>query len=302
MHGKRGESLAVPSSNSTHIRSTTLPTREHPLNDLQLDEKLNKLRNWDVLASTSFLPVDTLLNSLCGLGDLYQTVEDLLQVQQSKQGLVHDKVWVEKELDGSLRLLDAIGMARDDLFQMKEHINNIQSALRCSKMQQELENRIYAYLSFKKKMKKEILKGFKELKRAQHKSKCSPVSETQEDSMLIIWLTEARFIIVSVFESLLNFRFKPRPNTAQSSLVSKWMKRGQVACEGQAEVVSEFGRLEASLHSLCSQKPLTKQKPQHVRKQLDDLEKRVKELDENLSSIFRSLIKIRVTLLNILTN
>ncbi|KAG9443151.1 hypothetical protein H6P81_019005 [Aristolochia fimbriata] len=294
-----GESLAVPSSNSTHIRSTTLPTREHPLNDIQLDEKLNKLRNWDVLASTSSSPVETLLNSLCGIGDLYQTVEDLLQLQQSKQGHVQGKVRVEQELDGSLRLLDTIGMVRDALLQMKEHINIIQSALRRSKMQQELEIRIYAYLSFKKKMKKEVLKGFKELKRAQHNSQCFPVSETQG---VIIRLTEARFITVSVFESLLDFMFKPRPKTARRSLVSKWMKRGQVACEGQAEAMSEFARIEASLHSLCSQKSPTKQELQLVQKQLDDLEKRVEELDENLSSIFRSMIKTRVTLLNILGN
>ncbi|KAG9443150.1 hypothetical protein H6P81_019004 [Aristolochia fimbriata] len=111
----------------TSIRSTSMPPRSHPIN-LQLEEiKLNRLEGWEALPSTSYAPS---MEMLRGLRNLYQSLEILLRSQRSQQALARDSNSVEQELDGSLRLLDAISATRDDMLQMTQLISDIQSAIR----------------------------------------------------------------------------------------------------------------------------------------------------------------------------
>ncbi|XP_068639296.1 uncharacterized protein [Aristolochia californica] len=286
------DALIAVSSNFSNIRSTSMPARSHPIN-LQLEEKLNKLKGWEGLRSTS----------TC-LGDLYQSVEDLLQSQRSKQVLAHHANSVEQELDGSLRLLDAIRGTRDDMLQMKELINDIQSVLRRRLVSKtELNKRISVYKSFRKKMKKEIVKRIKDLKRNEEKSIFCCIKDKANHLVVISVLRVARLITILFFESLISFTFISKPVTTRWSLISKWMGTALVTPEEATERMSETARIEVSLSSLCRHKSGKDEgiQAQNVQKQLEGLEKSIRAIEEELESTFRRLIKIRVSLLNALS-
>lgn len=106
---------------SYHTRSISFPLKSHPIVD-QLDEQLCRLRS-SRAASTS-----SLTNKLMDLKDLYKCVDDFLQLPLNRK-IVYDS-WVERVLDGSLRLPDICASSRDVLAQSKERIQDIQSVLR----------------------------------------------------------------------------------------------------------------------------------------------------------------------------
>ncbi|KAF9601789.1 hypothetical protein IFM89_022957 [Coptis chinensis] len=74
----------------------------------------------------------TICHSLVGLKELYECVDDLLQLPLTQQsiGLERHEKWVDQILDGSLRLLDVCGTTRDVLSQMKQNVQDLQSSLR----------------------------------------------------------------------------------------------------------------------------------------------------------------------------
>lgn len=95
--------------------------------------------------------VETLCGRLSGLQDLYDCVDGLIQSPLTQQALVHHRhgKWVDEMLDGSLRVLDVCGIARDALMQMKESVMVIQSALRRRRGagEEEFVNKVGVYIS-----------------------------------------------------------------------------------------------------------------------------------------------------------
>ncbi|XP_057529704.1 uncharacterized protein LOC130808240 [Amaranthus tricolor] len=144
---------------SYHTRSNSFPSKSHPIVD-ELDQQLCRLRSSET-ASTS-----SLTDKLTGLKDIYRCVDDFLQLPVN-QNTLYDS-WVEKVLDGSLRLLDICATSRDVLAQSKERIQDIQSALRrrCSG-ELNITNEVTEYLKTRKTVKKMIKKCLKEMKQAE---------------------------------------------------------------------------------------------------------------------------------------
>ncbi|KAG4168596.1 hypothetical protein ERO13_A12G034900v2 [Gossypium hirsutum] len=111
---------------SYHARSNSLPSRQHPIVS-QIDENLNRLR-----ASQSASTSSSIGHNLCGLQDLHECVDVLLQFPLTQQALDQEKrrEMVEELLDGSLMLLDLCTTAKDALLQTKECTRELQSILR----------------------------------------------------------------------------------------------------------------------------------------------------------------------------
>nr|POF21233.1 hypothetical protein CFP56_27012 [Quercus suber] len=140
-----------------HFRSNSFPTRAHPLIS-EFDEQLSRLRCSEATSSSS----TSLSQKLIGLQDLHDCVDNLLFLPFS-QALAQEQnqKWLNELLDGSLRLLDVCGIARDALLQTKECTRELQSTLRRrhgSKM--ELAREVEKYLASRKVAKKAIKKDW----------------------------------------------------------------------------------------------------------------------------------------------
>ncbi|KAK2991957.1 hypothetical protein RJ640_027848 [Escallonia rubra] len=88
---------------------------------LRNEEELKKLKAWE--EGSSVPTVDTICNGLSGVEELYKCVDDMLGLPLAEQALSHHhrEEWADELLDGSVRLLDICGAARDFMSQLKEH-------------------------------------------------------------------------------------------------------------------------------------------------------------------------------------
>ncbi|XP_010277256.1 PREDICTED: uncharacterized protein LOC104611755 [Nelumbo nucifera] len=152
-----------------HVRSISMPSRSHPT-ATDIEEELNRLRALESLStaqSGSPLKGESISVALLGLVELYKCVESILQMPQTPQTLVHHQLdgWVDELIEGSVTLLDIGSTTKDILLQMKENVLDIHSALRRRKFEEMLGNKIATYISFKKRVKKDVSCCLKMLKR-----------------------------------------------------------------------------------------------------------------------------------------
>lgn len=282
-----------------HARSNSFPTRPHPL-ILQCNEHLCRLEASDAPSSSS----SSLSGKLIGLQDLHDCVEKLLQLPQMQGAFVQrcpDR-WVEELLDGSLRLLDVCSAAKDALIHTKECARELQSIMRRRSGGDimGLEREVRKFLASRKVVKKAIQKALKgmESKHADKSNETLPMVRT---------LREIEAVTLTVFDSLLSHIAGPKLQSKLSSwsLVSKLVHSKRVACENEETETSEFEKVDAALHSLISHNTSKADYIMHVENVhnlLGKLESIADDLEEGLECLFRSLIKSRVSLLNILNH
>ncbi|XP_048431196.1 uncharacterized protein LOC125473022 [Pyrus x bretschneideri] len=237
------------------IRSISLPSRSHPTT-LRVEEELNRLQTSSSCDSTS----DSICKSLCGLDELYECVDDLLQMASTQQLLSHEL------LDGALmRLLDICDITGDAISTIKEHVRDLQSALRRRKGDSSLESSISKYTCFRKKMNKDAKKLITSLKQVDNKIATSPLLEQDHHLTAVIRvLREVRVKNMSIFQSLLVLQH----------------------------------RLDAALYNLCKSSTATFE---CANKRLEALEVTIEGLENGLESVFRRMIKTRASLLNIIS-
>ncbi|XP_068344018.1 uncharacterized protein [Pyrus communis] len=245
------------------IRSISLPSRSHPTT-LRVEEELNRLQTSSSCDSTS----DSICKSLCGLDELYECVDDLLQMASTQQLLSQhqQKKCMDELLDGSLmRLLDVCGITGDEISTIKEHVRDLQSALRRRKGDTSLESSISKYTCFRKKMNKDAKKLITSLKQVDNKIATSPLLEQDHHLTAVIRvLREVRVKNMSIFQSLLVLQH----------------------------------RLDAALYNLCKSSTATFE---CANKRLEALEVTIESLENGLESVFRCMIKTRASLLNIIS-
>ncbi|XP_068645282.1 uncharacterized protein [Aristolochia californica] len=195
---------------------------------------------------------------LCSVRDLYQSAQECLQTQNTPQ--VDHKNRVEEELDESLRLLDVIGMTRDVMVEMKEHVNDIQSALRRrSGGESDMGSKTDAFHSFRKKMKRQIVKHIKDLKRNAVKS-------------------VTRSSLVS-----------KRMGTGRAA------SEGEAETMNDVARVEAY---LSSLRGHKSPKHKGIEEANYAQKQLEALEVSIRPVQDGLDCLFKYLMKTRVSLLN----
>ncbi|XVF00788.1 hypothetical protein REPUB_Repub04eG0031700 [Reevesia pubescens] len=279
---------------SYHARSNSLPSRQHPITS-QIDENLNRLSN-SQSASTS----SSIGHKLKGVQDLHDYVDMLLQLPLTQQALAQEQQWkwVEELLDGSLLILDVCSTAKDALLQTKECTIEIQSILRRRRGLEGLANEVRKYLTSRKAVKKAICKAFKNLKHMQ--TKLSTSSFNKDGEAVISILREVEAVTISVLESTLTFISVPEPESKSSrwSLVSKLMHQKRVICEEEEQKTNEIANAEATLCSFI--KSGNMKHVENVLNELQNSELCIQDLEEGLESLFRRLIKARLTVLNIL--
>ncbi|KAL5562399.1 hypothetical protein UlMin_032146 [Ulmus minor] len=273
-----------------HIRSNSLPSRQHPLIP-EFEEQLCRLRSSEAASSS------TLGCKLSGLEDLHDFVEKLLLLPLNQQALSREqsKKCIDELLDGSLRLLDVCNIAKDALLQTKECTQELQSIMR---RRVGLAGEVKKFLASRKMVKKTVHNAIRNLKGVENK--CA-LRKDDDSATIVSTLRDVETITLAVFESLLSFISGSKSQKPSGwSMVSKMLKSNKVACE-ETTKANEFGSAEAALLSLISPKA---KKSDEVNAQilLQKLEMCVQDLEEGIEHLFRRLIKIRVALLNVLNN
>ncbi|KAK6240653.1 hypothetical protein SCA6_006042 [Theobroma cacao] len=282
---------------SYHSRSNSLPSRQHPLTS-QIDENLSRLRASEA-ASTSA----SIGHKLNGLQDLHECVDMLLQLPLTQQALAQEQhlACVEDLLDGSLLLLDACSTAKDALLQSKECIQELHSILRRRRgAEMGLANEVRKYLTSRKAVKKAICKALKNLKQMEAKFNTFSSNKDGENAAVISILREVEAVTVRVLQSLLSFISGSGAESKLSrwSLVSKLMHPKRVGCVEEEKQTNEIANAEATLRSLIKSDNI--KHIENVQHELQKSELCIQDLEEGLESLFRRLIKSRVTVLNVL--
>ncbi|URE17373.1 hypothetical protein MUK42_13496 [Musa troglodytarum] len=263
-----------------HVRSISMPSRDHPLK-LRVEEEMQKLKS---SVAQSCLSAQIICEGLRALGGLYECIEELLHFPTSTYSNIQEKESAEVELDGSVRLLDLLGIMRDCMMTTKEQIITLEIALRRQGVTV-AESKMYTHIRFDKKAEKGIKSIFKLLKQMDDKY-VSCCTNDKDSWMVTKILREARAITISLLHSIFNFLSMPRPQGKASrwSLISKALQKRKVACEGEQEEIED-----------------TDGKIQRAQNQLRTLQNSIEDIETGLECLFRRLIKNRVSLLNILS-
>ena len=273
-----------------HVRSNSFPSRQNPL----ISEFEDRLRS-SVEASSSSTSITSQLSSL---QDLHDCVDKLLSLPLNQQALSkeHNEKSLNEILDGSLRLLDLCNTAKDALLLTRESTQELQSIMRRKRSGEvELTSEIKKFLVSRKVMKKALRKAL------ENKSIFSSLKKEQVNSEIVSTLREVESIVVAVFESLLSFISGPK--SSSWSLVTKMMNTKRVAAEDVNES-NEFTSADAALNMLISRKAKKSDcsLEDNVQNQLQNLELCIQDLEDGVESLYRRLIKTRVSLLNILNH
>ncbi|EFH54064.1 hypothetical protein ARALYDRAFT_485493 [Arabidopsis lyrata subsp. lyrata] len=230
------------------IRSISLPSRiHHP--SAKFQAALSQIHLFQNSSDSQSLQA-----SLLNLSELYHSLHQLNHSLPTAQA--------EHSLDVSATLLDSCDAARNLILTLREHLLNLQSALR--RKDKSMEVQIKEYFSFRKKIKKETNKLLLGLKK------------------------------VSIFRSLFMFLSTTstvKTKTCSLKFVSKLISGGH---RSSSSIMSELQNVDVVLRS-------DGDNSKEMKKMLERLEERTEELEAALDSLFKSLVQYRVYLLNILT-
>ncbi|CAM8974309.1 unnamed protein product [Rhodiola kirilowii] len=278
-----------------HARSVSLPSRAHLLAS-QFDVCLEKLNASEVTCSSYAMISD----KLHGIIDLHECVDQLLKLQSTQQIVLSEchKEWVDKVMDGSLRLLDVCGIAKDVLLQTKECVQAFQSVLRRKRGHRaEFVAEVSKYVTSRRHVKKIIQRYLKNL---------TNQNDSEKDAGNITvakMFFEAEQATLKVFESLLSFisGSSGPPKGTKWFFVSKLIMPSKPAF-GMVDAgeVSDFATVDAAFHNYTACE-FTYNNAQSLQYKLADLELNIQDLEEAIERIFRHQIKTRVSLLNILS-
>ncbi|KAL8524288.1 hypothetical protein ACS0TY_014022 [Phlomoides rotata] len=256
----------------THFRSISLPSRlQSKPTDLESD--LQKLKSLQVSATS-----EAIQSGLLRIAELYNSAEEISQCHEDEKSM-------EESLSGSVELLDGCNAIREVFQMMKENIQTLQSALRRKVMDSSVQTYIHKYFCCRKRINKSIVKTLKTLKKSEQMMRNNGDCAFRE-------LTR---ITMAIFKSIL-FLLSSRASGG-FSLVSKLMNRRE-----NDGVVSEVESVELGLMSLQKTRSIEGIRVVEVQKKLQNLEAIVDGFDGGLERLFRQLLHIRVSLLNILTD
>ncbi|KAL8150049.1 hypothetical protein AgCh_006890 [Apium graveolens] len=169
----------------SHSRSISLPSRPHPSAE-DVEEHLCRLRSSDATSTSS------LCTKLSGLKDLYECLDDFLQLPNMQSS---DS---EEVLGASIRLLDLCNLTKDAFSQMRASVQDLESSLR--RREADVSRKVGRYLMCMKKVNKMVSKSLASFKKSQNK-KC------KETSAIVSLLREVEEVSITIFESLLSSVF-----------------------------------------------------------------------------------------------
>ncbi|XP_039134312.1 uncharacterized protein LOC120271699 [Dioscorea cayenensis subsp. rotundata] len=271
-----------------HARSNSMPARSHPM-IATAEEDLNKLKDC-VMVSPKMI-----CKSLSSLSAFYDYTEELLHLPSNQQAFSHsqEKKWVEEELDASLRLVELCGIIRDTLAATKEHSQELEMVLR-RKRSMTNESKHQFHIQSDKKTRKSIKNCVKALKQMDGKD--------SDRSTVSKMFTEARDVTISLLQSVAS-SLPPSSTQKKSrwSIVSKALNKHKVTCEEFED--SNCGNFSFnSIYECVSCKDVDALRVVKAQDQLAEIMTSLEGLEMELESLYRRLIRNRVSFLNLLSH
>lgn len=274
----------------SHSRSISLPSRSHPLT-ATVEEHLCRLRTPEETSSST----TSKFNKLSALQDLYECVEDLLQLPSAQQD---NLICGEDILCGSIRLLDLCSASKDAISYLRTSVQDLESSLR--RRETDVSCKIGSYLICKKKANKMVSKCFSS-------SGKSKINKSIETPAIVSLLREVEEVSITVFESIFSSICPAKEASKQNkwSKVFKSTQSKRVHCEENTEEnINKVQKMDMALEALNRKSSKTSDitGAQEVQKCLTALDMNMQECEEKLDSLVRSLIKTRVSILNVLNH
>ncbi|KQJ99302.1 uncharacterized protein LOC100842779 [Brachypodium distachyon] len=228
-----------------HLRSISLPSRPQ-VSETEIEQELLSLE----ASISSSITISTMCDGLRRLGDIYNVVEEIVCLPSSSQ----QRKMLDGEMECSLELLDLCSTMQEIFVEMKAIIQELQVALRKGN-DAAAQAKIQSYTRLVKKAKKHFKKPAKKT--------------TSADCRMVMLLSNAREVSISLLESTVQLLSK-KIETPKQSLISKaFHNKKAVVCEEE---------------------------------QLQELECSIGDLENGAGHLFRKLVQSRVSLLNILSS
>lgn len=292
---------------SYKVRSISFPARSsgQVQDTITLSEDLGKLKSWLAIPPPQ---TDTIGASLEGLNQLYSTMRELLvNSPQTLKALSNSqyKNWVTEMIDESIIYVDICGKARDSICEMSECTGELQSALRRKKGNEiDIASNVEGYMRLRKNMKKSMEKSLLELKQMENNFRNLFSDKVANDQLLemVRVLREASSVTNVIFQKLLTFLSIPRvkPKSSRWSL-AKLMTKG--ADNVQERIKNEFEDVDIEVMNLPIQSSMRvcedDQSVNLTLEKLESLDMSMKAFELGLENLFKNLIYMRVTYLNI---
>lgn len=286
----------MAASSQLPVRSISLPARSHPTS-LKIEETINKLKSRNIYPSDSTCCYssggESIQLALLNLIELYAHLQELFPSLSTQQ-----RKLVEEAIESSVSLLDTCSSARDLISGFKEQVCDLQSALR-RKGYSSTEREVSMYMSFRKKVAKDVARCLKVLKRAEGKyGVTAPLLDSDPSSVnLVRLLRETYTATVVVFRSLFLF-FSTPTKASRWSLISKLLtiNSGARSNSKEAGILNEVSGVDLAFQNDSTVDVML------VRGKIQALDASLQILEGEVGCLFRCLLQNRVSLLNILTS
>ncbi|KAJ9564579.1 hypothetical protein OSB04_000545 [Centaurea solstitialis] len=295
--------------NKFQNKSISLPSRSHP-STLRIEEQLNLIKS----SSSSTPSVDNICNRLSQLVELHRLTDGLLvlPVTQNLIAFHRNTMWVDQVLEVSMKLLDICSSIRDVVLQMVERVRDLECALRRRKHHTSIQIGIANYIEFRKKTKKEAKELITRLKQSEKVNGVEVDLDNHDLPEVMRVLMEVTEVTVSIFESLLTYVSVSVSVSAPvlklkgwSFVVWKLMHKGAIAsCKEDGKhkgVVNELEAVDVSLVNILNGGEQRVEVMQMMQLRLEVMQARMQKIESGLECIFRVLVKIRASLLNIMS-
>ncbi|KAH0700098.1 hypothetical protein KY284_014313 [Solanum tuberosum] len=294
-------------ANSSHVRSISFPSRSQP-EYLRVEIEINRLKTWEstsISSTTIPFSLNTIQQGLVGLAELYNCVQDLLESPMIQQALLkHQMGWLAEEaLEASVGSIDLCSTTRELVLMMKEQVQDLQSALRRKVGDSSIQSCFNAYISLRKKVKKDVAKSLKVVKQVENKIKSfTKVDLDQSLSKLFAVLRQVSILTISVQSSQLYFLSSPASMAKISgwSLISKMLVTISMTCKGDEKTINEVEYVDFALCSYLHNNDF-KVDVSMIQRKLQILNTGLQAIEAGTEYLSRLLIRNRVCLLNILT-
>ncbi|KAL0360429.1 UNVERIFIED_CONTAM: hypothetical protein Sradi_3727400 [Sesamum radiatum] len=273
-----------------HARSNSLPSKSHPTVE-DFEGHLIRLKSSAEATSSSASSVCTNLDSL---NNLHESINNLIQLPSMKQAFVlkQGKSWALELLDGSMRLLDCCGIAKDITAIVKESVQELKSCLRRSRGEAVMAHDIDAYMSSRREVYKRIKKCIKNMKSSKQFSPNAILDMDQDLKTITGTLKEAEAIGFSILKSVMMLLSGEKA----SSKPRRW---SLVPRRIHSAMDQENGVHNLSILNIHKRpKGIDAVAVPALLKQLKASEMAIQEIEEGLESFFRNLVQERVSLLN----
>ncbi|KQJ87449.1 uncharacterized protein LOC100835460 [Brachypodium distachyon] len=232
-----------------HQRSISLPSRSH-ISETEVEQELQRLET----SISSSITIGTMCDGLRSLVNIYNGVQEISCLPSNQVCSFQQRNMLNAEMEGSLELLDLCSTMQEFFVEMKAIIQDLQVALRKGN-DTAVQAKIQSYACLVKKVKK-------------HFKKTTKKAISDKECRMVMLLTKARHVSISLLESTLHLLFKQIEMPKQSLVSKAFHKKKAVICE----------------------------------EQLRELESSIGDLENGAAHLFRKLLQSRVSLLNILSS